>query len=480
MPNPLRLLSPTTGVTPENKIRIKGRKMLRQGFEDQKAFGFSLQKKFSNLSNEGILTTALPLTKDLPQKYRERIQKFRASIKEIIVGIATEIQDQKFETSNRDLTRQGLSPFQQSRCLEITKGQKELYVSYDTVKESLNCLKDFNNSIREEIAKVAGPKKIDLLLLNGLIVYELNDAVIELLEDFQARGKETLRAVNDEMSKDMIGHAAADDTLWEDALALGQNGDSIRKDIEKRRKIRYLVSKKWDAIWRQCDRLEGNISAAQGCLPLLRLNRTNARQQINTLEEVGIVQILDSNLKSFEEICAITDFELAPLSAEDVCELIGLPEHVSDSLQKRLGVPVSTLVSIISKSSNKCLDAPLASAANAGIQQWDSHGGSNQRWTLQKAGDYFVIISEATGKCLEVEASSITDGASIVQGIFGGENHQLWILTPDDQGFHTITSKSSSQALDIPDQRGDNGALIQQWPTHGGDNQKWRIEEMPA
>jgi hypothetical protein len=80
---------------------------------------------------------------------------------------------------------------------------------------------------------------------------------------------------------------------------------------------------KWDIIWGQVAKLETKLAHAKGHIQALKLIRDNAKGQINILEVVGIMQIVESNIRNFEEICAITNIELAPLTKEDVLGLIG-------------------------------------------------------------------------------------------------------------------------------------------------------------
>ena len=43
---------------------------------------------------------------------------------------------------------------------------------------------------------------------------------------------------------------------------------------------------------------------------------------------IGISQIVESNIRNFQEICAVTNIELAPLTKEDVYDLIGKVDNL--------------------------------------------------------------------------------------------------------------------------------------------------------
>ncbi|MEZ4600750.1 MAG: hypothetical protein R2940_13255 [Syntrophotaleaceae bacterium] len=311
----------------EDKIREKGRKMIERTFEDQKSYGLKLQDKFEELTNADILTTALPFRADIPKNYRNRLTQYREKVREIIFGIAVELQNQKFKGLDNDIKEAGLSKYQERRYIKVRDAQKELYASYDAIRESLNYITDFNNKILKKINEATGAKKTDLLLLNAIIVYELTDAIIDLLEDFQLRGKDTLQSINDQVLEELRGQEAHDEDLQKRAShGNGHVEKGVQRSIKERREIRQIVIKKWKKIWKQVTALEANILNAKGHLETLKLIRDNAKGQINILEVIGITQIVESNIRNFQEICAVTNIELAPLTKEDVYGLIGRVE----------------------------------------------------------------------------------------------------------------------------------------------------------
>ena len=319
-----------SGSLTEGKILQKGQKMLEKAFEEQKTYGLKLQDKFDFLTNVDILTTELPFRDDIPKKHREKVMQFREHIKQIIFGVAAELQEQKFKGLDQEIKGAGLSKFQERRYISVRDAQKKLYASYDSVRESLNYIVEFNNEILKKINETNGTKKSNLLLLNAIIVYELTDAIIELIEHFQLNGKGTLRSINDQVIKELRAQKKHDEDLFVRASrGNSQIENGVKKSIEERDKIREIVVKKWEKIWEQVEELEKNISSARGYLSTLRLIRDNAKGQINILEVIGITQIVESNIRNFQEICTFTNIELAPLSKEDVFGLIGSGDRAS-------------------------------------------------------------------------------------------------------------------------------------------------------
>jgi hypothetical protein len=63
----------------------------------------------------------------------------------------------------------------------------------------------------------------------------------------------------------------------------------------------------------------------------------------------------------------------------------------------------------------------------ATINQWELHGGTNQRWRLVQAdGDYFYILSYHSEKALDVAGVRKDDGTPLVQwSLYGGWNQRF-------------------------------------------------------
>ena len=68
------------------------------------------------------------------------------------------------------------------------------------------------------------------------------------------------------------------------------------------------------------------------------------------------------------------------------------------------------------------------------IQQWDCHGGDNQRWILTPLSDgSYRIDSKHSGKCIDLalsEGGQTFNGSNILQWDWHGGDNQRWILTP--------------------------------------------------
>jgi|GEM_PF-2627312 len=90
---------------------------------------------------------------------------------------------------------------------------------------------------------------------------------------------------------------------------------------------------------------------------------------------------------------------------------------------------------------------------------------------------YYHIIVKSSSKCLDVYGGSKDDGANVQQWALHGGDNQQWMLVRTDDSHHFIFAKHSGKCLDVYGGSKDDGANVQQWVFHGGDNQQWELRQ---
>ncbi len=137
---------------------------------------------------------------------------------------------------------------------------------------------------------------------------------------------------------------------------------------------------------------------------------------------------------------------------------------------------------IISRNSNKGLDVAGYSTSNgANVQQYDivNGGGNNQRWKFETAGDgNFYIIVKSSLLYLATENNSTADGVNVVQRTASTSNEFKWTVTSLGGGFYKIINLNSGKALDVDGVSTSNGANIHLWTYVGGLNQQWQFVQV--
>lgn len=106
---------------------------------------------------------------------------------------------------------------------------------------------------------------------------------------------------------------------------------------------------------------------------------------------------------------------------------------------------------------------------------WPSHGGENQKFTLEFRDGYCLIYCKANGKAIDVHGSDLNGDVNLYPA-HGGDN-QLWKLVKvDDMGMYEIESKlNSDYVLDVVGNSADEGSELCLWKRHGGVNQRWHL-----
>lgn len=86
------------------------------------------------------------------------------------------------------------------------------------------------------------------------------------------------------------------------------------------------------------------------------------------------------------------------------------------------------------------------------------------------------IINEHSNKVLSVSgADSQADGALIVQYIDQGLDYQKWYLETAENGYYNFRNIASGDLLDVNGSSSSDGASVIQWPSNTGWNQQWEL-----
>ncbi|MEV0478457.1 RICIN domain-containing protein [Streptomyces prunicolor] len=93
-----------------------------------------------------------------------------------------------------------------------------------------------------------------------------------------------------------------------------------------------------------------------------------------------------------------------------------------------------TYLPLTNYNSGKCLDLPESSSDDGqGLEQYQCNGGANQKWALQyidsdTSGNYYRIVNQSSGKCVDVRDRSSDNNAVVVQNGCNTQFSQQWKL----------------------------------------------------
>lgn len=127
------------------------------------------------------------------------------------------------------------------------------------------------------------------------------------------------------------------------------------------------------------------------------------------------------------------------------------------------------------------IDVPSGSK-NKGVrlQIWTSDKNNvNQQFELTRQLDgTYEIASKISGKIIEVEANSKTDGASIIQSDKSGNSNQRFLIIDLGNSYYKLVSQSSNKCLDISGGVFKDGTGIQQYADNGTISQKFKLNQI--
>ncbi|HKX29101.1 MAG TPA: RICIN domain-containing protein [Blastocatellia bacterium] len=129
--------------------------------------------------------------------------------------------------------------------------------------------------------------------------------------------------------------------------------------------------------------------------------------------------------------------------------------------------------------SGRCLDVDRESTSDgATVQQYGCQGKANQQWRLRSNDRLnWEIVNVNSGKCLEVQGGSMAAGARVQQNTCNGGRHQKWEAIRSGNTF-SLRALHSGLSLTVADQSRANSAAVQQEPFDGASDQLWEIESL--
>ncbi|WP_326638519.1 RICIN domain-containing protein [Streptosporangium sp. NBC_01755] len=134
---------------------------------------------------------------------------------------------------------------------------------------------------------------------------------------------------------------------------------------------------------------------------------------------------------------------------------------------------------LVARHSGKCLDVVAGGMEDgANVQQRTCDGKESQDWSLTATGGgYYTFKAMHSGKCLDVVGDSRSIGAGIQQWTcMIGARNQEWGLSQRDDGYFVLVARHSGKCLQVMDGDVRDGARLRQWTcVRGWKNQEWRL-----
>ncbi|MDR0501577.1 MAG: RICIN domain-containing protein [Coriobacteriales bacterium] len=119
---------------------------------------------------------------------------------------------------------------------------------------------------------------------------------------------------------------------------------------------------------------------------------------------------------------------------------------------------------------------------------WKRNNAANQRFYLidpyssaMPTSDYSIAngvysIGAASGTNLDIQAMSLSDGASLLAWHHNSAPNQMFVIMRDADGYYSIRPLHSARYLDVNKSNRVAGTPIIQWSSTNGDNQRWALK----
>jgi len=119
---------------------------------------------------------------------------------------------------------------------------------------------------------------------------------------------------------------------------------------------------------------------------------------------------------------------------------------------------------------------PLAITSNSSADSAKAiQQSGSPTWTVSTTQDAYTLRYSASGKLIDVNASSSTAGLEVQQWTANGGTNQMWYLLPTGDGYYTIVGRGNGLLADVSGASTSDGAQVVQWAANGGTNQQWQF-----
>jgi glucose/arabinose dehydrogenase len=138
----------------------------------------------------------------------------------------------------------------------------------------------------------------------------------------------------------------------------------------------------------------------------------------------------------------------------------------------------SSCYRIVSRFSGKVLGAE-GRDNGSGIRQRTDANLASQQWKFSPTSDgYYQIISQQSGKVIDVVGISMNDQALLNLWDYVGGGNQQWKPVQNADGYTQFLARHSGKAIDLVSGTKDEGAIVAQLTPNTNVYQQWRVEEL--
>lgn len=279
-----------------------------------------------HVNGSDLLSSNVHHATGVPDQIRDEVKALHGRIRQIIEHYALIIEAGK-SAETEDLIESLPARNMQERALRLVNADKDLNVSYETLRLTVDFFGRFNSgillAIREEPSK---DRQMQMMFGNAILLYELADYVIDFVSDFVPGGMADLEDLHQEAMRRVETIRTAQRKLTEKAKSDDvdqQVRDEILRNADDREKALTSFVQEWEDYIAEAKQLYRPVDDIRRNIPSLDLIRENASLQIDFLEEVAMLRFLKQNTRSIQAtIDILKGLHLARLDVSRVRKLL--------------------------------------------------------------------------------------------------------------------------------------------------------------
>lgn len=277
-----------------------------------------------------LLTANVGRSRNIPQQVQHELTGLHAQMRNIVERVAEKIETAKYRQSEQAIQELPVSLVERERAVKLISADKQLHVSYQTLRTVVEFVGEFNQNMLARIENEASPAALSNMMLgNAIMLYELADFVISYNSSFAMAGVNEIDdlyvAIKDKFDE-VRQEAQTLEELANGPKVSPETREQALLDIRSRQGAIEESEREWAnyvnevrAVTRNVDELRAKM------IPDLEVIRANAKAQISVIQLVALLRILRQNSEAVKgTVAALQGFRLAPLTSNRVQRLLSL------------------------------------------------------------------------------------------------------------------------------------------------------------
>lgn len=282
-----------------------------------------------------ILTANISRTSEVPRSVQDELTRLHVNMRGIIEEIVQRIEDGKYRDAEEVIAHLDISLNDRERATNLISADKQLHVSYQTLRMAVEFFSEFNQQILTRIEQEASPERqSNKMLGNAIMIYELTDFVIGYIEGFAIHGMGEIDGIYADIRKRIVDVRTRQEALEQRAkdprIEAGVREQTL-SDIRHRQEAIDEVDREWASYVAEAKQLDAMLAEAKAKIPTFELIRDSAGVQISLLQVVALLRFLKQNSEAIKgTVDVLQGFRLAPLTSNRVRRLLGIEMAASN------------------------------------------------------------------------------------------------------------------------------------------------------